>query len=418
MSEQQQRSAQGEDDALEEEYGEFIDPNDIQDQIVLEEEMEGEVETEEEYFEGSAMEEEDVPKDFIAEFSDHTDSIYKVSVFERASSSDILLATASGDDSAFVLKYNTERNEFLQKKQLLGHKDTVVDVGFNFDGTKLATGSMDGTVGIWNVSDGNNIVNETFLEGPGEAVEWIQWHPKGNLLACGSADTTAWLWNIKTGKCLNVFAGHSGSVTVGGFTSDGKLLVTGSEDASVRIWNPVTAECVHVFHPHEIMFATGPITAFKSQEQEPNLILTASEDGTAQLSHIAQKKTLGVLRGHKESIESVDMSAFNSIITLPPLAATASMDTKINLWDLNTLSVRQSMQHKEGVTKVLFDTSQPLIYSCSVDKSIIIWDVRSREAIQVLRGHRDIVLDINKTSNSSHLFSVSDDQRLLVFKLK
>lgn len=415
------------------EEAEFMDPNDIEDQIVMDmddflkakfdeedgEGVEGDDDDDDEEYEddetmGGDRENDDGPNDSIAEFTKHTDSVYKIAKFEKSDDS-LLIATASGDDTGFIFQYDTTNNQISNVRHLLGHKDTCVDVSFNYDGTKLATGSMDGTIGVWNVSDMNNVVSELFLDGPSESIEWIQWHPKGNLLACGSADTTAWLWNVKTQSCLNVFSGHSGSVTTGGFTSDGKLLVTGSEDASVRVWNPVTAECVHVFQPNEIMFTTAPITAFASQKQEPNLILTAAEDGTAQLSHITHKKTLGVLRGHEESIETIDMSAFKAGVPVAPLMATGGMDNRINLWDVSTLSLRQTFKHNDGVTKVFFDEDQPLLYSCSVDKTVCVWDVRTSSPIKVFKGHRDIVLSIMKSK--SLLFSCSDDSSVLAFSL-
>ena len=42
-----------------------------------------------------------------------------------------------------------------------------------------------------------------------------------------------------------VFTGHAGAVTCGGFTPDGKAVVTGGGegDASLRVWNPKTGEC-------------------------------------------------------------------------------------------------------------------------------------------------------------------------------
>ena len=51
---------------------------------------------------------------------------------------------------------------------------------------------MDSAVKIWNVQDSGTLV-ET-LEGPGEDIEFMSWHPKGNVLLAGSVDTTCWMW--------------------------------------------------------------------------------------------------------------------------------------------------------------------------------------------------------------------------------
>jgi WD40 repeat protein len=49
-----------------------------------------------------------------------------------------------------------------------GHKDTVSQAKFNFDGKLIATGSYDGTVKIWDVPTGKMAAN---LEGPSDLIE-------------------------------------------------------------------------------------------------------------------------------------------------------------------------------------------------------------------------------------------------------
>ncbi|KAF9604133.1 hypothetical protein IFM89_002808 [Coptis chinensis] len=88
------------------------------------------------------------------------------------------------------------------------------------------------------------------LEGPGGGIELVRWHPRGYVVLAGSEDSTAWMWNGDKNVFLNMFSGHSNTVTCGDFTRDGKMVCTGSEDASLRIWNPRNGECVHVVRDH------------------------------------------------------------------------------------------------------------------------------------------------------------------------
>jgi WD40 repeat protein len=43
---------------------------------------------------------------------------------------------------------------------------------------------------------------------------------------------------------MNVFSGHSSSVSAGQFTPDGKKIVSGSEDTSLIVWDPKTANSI------------------------------------------------------------------------------------------------------------------------------------------------------------------------------
>jgi angio-associated migratory cell protein len=113
---------------------------------------------------------------------------------------------------------------------------------FNFDGTLVATGALDGGVCVWNVDTGALVQQ---LEGPEEDINWLSWHPRGNVILAGSSDMLTWMWMATTGDCMQVFSGHSGPVTCGSFSPDGKFVVTASADGTAKVWNPKTGKCRH-----------------------------------------------------------------------------------------------------------------------------------------------------------------------------
>lgn len=91
-----------------------------------------------------------------------------------------LFISGSGDDTASLWKTtpnkkNAEKlfqltGEWCNKNNIdsVGHKDSITNVGFNYDGKIVATGAMDGTVKLWNVNTGKLMIT---LEGPSEAIE-------------------------------------------------------------------------------------------------------------------------------------------------------------------------------------------------------------------------------------------------------
>ncbi len=58
-----------------------------------------------------------------------------------------------------------------------------------------------GHVGIWDTASGRC---KHSLEGPGGAIDWVDWHPRGDIVVAGSDDFTAWLWNAQTAACMQV----------------------------------------------------------------------------------------------------------------------------------------------------------------------------------------------------------------------
>jgi ribosome assembly protein SQT1 len=393
------------------------DPDAIQQEIVFDENDQGGFSDEETDNEEAPDLDEEIQDDSVANFTLHNDFVDKVTVFEPNVGDYVIIATGSGDDSAYLFHFNKVTNTIQQETvlHLQGHTDTVADIQFNFDGEFVATAGYDNRVGIWETKTGKLV---HFLDGPGDAIDWVRWHPKGNLIACGSADTTAWLWNAKSGLFLNAFAGHSSVVTCGTWTNDGQHLVTGSEDASVRVWNPKTAECIHTFSGD--LFCREGITCIEAHPHRSNMILCGSLDGSAALMNIETKRILALLKGHQASIECVAFNTSKEANMQRFSAATCGMDGKVCVWDSQTLKAEHKILNDRGVVRVMFDNDPdvtPFIYTTGEDRTVSAYDLRTGEKIKKATGHRQAVLDMAQIS-SGHLVTGSDDNAVLIFKMK
>lgn len=71
----------------------------------------------------------------------------------------------------------------------------------------------------------------------------------GDLLTA-SVDNTVRMWDLATGRCIQVFQGHTGGITALALARDGKHLATASNDHTARSWDLVTGRCLQVFAGH------------------------------------------------------------------------------------------------------------------------------------------------------------------------
>ena len=73
--------------------------------------------------------------------------------------------------------------------------------------------------------------------GHANTVMCLGFDPTGRILASGSMDQTVVLWDMTGFRPLRVLRGHTGAVNALSFTPDGRTLVTAGSDGSVRTWD-------------------------------------------------------------------------------------------------------------------------------------------------------------------------------------
>src|SRR5438132_64722 len=72
----------------------------------------------------------------------------------------------------------------------------VVDAAFSPDGSRLATASRGGSVGIWDVASGQQL---QFLTGATNFVQSVSFSPDGGFVVAGSRDRTARVYRVGDG---------------------------------------------------------------------------------------------------------------------------------------------------------------------------------------------------------------------------
>ena len=120
----------------------------------------------------------------------------------------------------------------------------IIALTFSSDGKKLATGSMDTTVQLWNAVKNKKL--RTF-KGHTGWVTTVAISSDEKYLASGDTESIVRIWDTKTGSELAVLQDHKGCILALTFTPDGKTLASASADGKIRFWNPTSGELISVF---------------------------------------------------------------------------------------------------------------------------------------------------------------------------
>lgn len=142
------------------------------------------------------------------------------------------LATGSTDGAVRV--WNADAGKELLT--LRGHGESVTSLAWDRGGSRLATASEDGNVKVWNASNGEHLLTLTLARQLSKV--WsVAWHPFGNQVAMGTEDKTAKVWDATKGKELLALSGHDGGVWSVAWSPDGRRLATASNDKTAKVWD-------------------------------------------------------------------------------------------------------------------------------------------------------------------------------------
>ena len=104
-------------------------------------------------------------------------------------------------------------------------------------------------------------------------------------------------------------------------------------------------------------------------------------EGTVEIFSWPEGKSLRVLRGHRDSVMAVAWRNASSL-------ASASLDRRIILWDLRTGTPTQDLKgHSRGVSSLCFLQDAETLVSTGVDRNVRVWNVTTGELLRSLNNH-------------------------------
>lgn len=132
------------------------------------------------------------------------------------------------------------------RASLSGHSSAVVCASFNVDGSRLATGSMDTYVVVWDPVTETGLFRLRGHKDEVTSVRFCAWLGESEQLVSGSKDTTVKVWDMASQHCEKTLADHPSAVwCLQVFdVANRKRILTGSSDGLLRSYDTADLERV------------------------------------------------------------------------------------------------------------------------------------------------------------------------------
>jgi WD40 repeat protein len=287
---------------------------------------------------------------------------------------------------------------------LVGHTDSVLDVGWSLDGHRIVTSSNDQTIRTWDAASGQQLTSPkhpNYFSRPTLS-------PEAKRLAAEGYDNTVTVWDVQTGREIVILRGHLESVAEVAWSPDGKELATASDDGTAKVWDAGTGtelltlaiearrrrlavrsiawspdgkrlataggNGTHVWDAHagRELQSIGGYSSSIAWSPDGQQLLIASDDGTAKVCSANTGTEVLTLRGHTAPILSVAWSPDGQKL------ATGSKDHTAKVWEAQIGKELLTLNgHRDAVSCVKWSPDGQLLATGSWDRTVRIWEARS-----------------------------------------
>ncbi|CAF0868683.1 unnamed protein product [Adineta steineri] len=272
-----------------------------------------------------------------------------------------ILATGCSDKMVHLWEITSTGQQY-KYCSLQGSHGAINALDFDNEGCRLLVGSSGDKAYLWSYGD-HKILKDTYTGHQGliNTCKFIS----GRKLATGSGDRTIKIWDLYNRQCIRtLFAGSKCHDLV--VTDAAGTIISGHFDKKIRIWDPISDKCL------DELQNDSAITSL-SYNDEKKQLLACCKDDTLKLIDLRQRKII-----YTFSHDNFKVSTDTTKAILSPdgcYACVGSHDGSIFVWNVENKMCESILQRKHTtmVTSVAWQPDGKYVASCEKQRRVILW---------------------------------------------
>lgn len=314
-------------------------------------------------------------------------------------------ATGSIDDSLGL--WNVTEEGPIKK---LEFGDTVSLVEFNHDGSLLNVATMENEVRILKICEEEGLAPLRTIKTFEGEVNSMRAHAKGNFVLIGTSEGELQLLNSETGQAREFF-GHSAGINQVEFTPDGKLVLSASEDASIKYWQVSSGNCLSTLSGRK--FHQAAVLSFSCHANKP-LVASGSADSTWAISNFENGETYF----RSQELPDSETAICATCIASPLEALTiGDLDGNLSMFDMTKQIKLAEFKAKKSIVNVKFWEKQRLFVTSTASGEILLNGFGGRQAHVINKICKKAINDF-RIVGEHQILAASEDAKIYLLDIR